>query len=627
MYTKKISLLLATIVLVLATNSYSATTISRLPYTISSSGSYQISSDLSVNSGAGITISASNVVLYGANSGTRIEYSKSGKGYGIDIKSGKSNIEIYNLDLKQVSSYDGSASVNGGAASGVDIHDCKFTIKSGTGAVATAIGLKVSDSSSQVRNCTFNISGVDRFYGFKPYVGAWKIHDNTFTVSNHVRNGYNPYPFVVYASSNMEIYDNDFNIDGQVINGIAAYNRDNVKVHDNVINYASDKGGRMIFPDGGSSNWEIYDNQITVNSQTGDTQYIIRVRGIDGGASNNTKIRRNTVDASNASGPIYLLSLGDNYAITGTVIAENYFKGKYSIFQWYGTANSTDIYCNTIVHTGTSGYPFYIGSRSPSDTNIFNNTLSTNRSDGALIYTTKSNGGVKVCNNDLGSSEIAGGGSVSITGTVCSSSCTDVAGPPVSTPPPDPEPEPDVVPTPVANLAAYGTVWKASNQYANDIWDDSTVTWCVRVPIAGSSIERSVSKFRISFEGRSSGNYTIKKVSIAQKDPNGAEGDIIDSTFRKVTFNNNAVSSWSSNTTVVEADGITLSDEIDMQINQGTDYYITYMLDSPGVYMSIPTEFSELYFNGVDHSDDLDWGSNGHTVRYGRVHCVSGILY
>jgi hypothetical protein len=146
------------------------------------------------------------------------------------------------------------------------------------------------------------------------------------------------------------------------------------------------------------------------------------VRGIDGGASNNNLIYNNTIDATRATGRIDLISLGDNTAIKGTKINNNVLKGNYNIIDWYGGANETDIYCNDITHSGNSGYAINIGDRTPSATTISNNQISTNRTDGKLVYTTVNSSGVYICSSEINSSDIAGGGNVSIGSEPCPNS-------------------------------------------------------------------------------------------------------------------------------------------------------------------------------------------------------------
>jgi hypothetical protein len=169
--------------------------------------------------------------------------------------------------------------------------------------------------------------------------------------------------------------------------------------------------------------------------------------------------------------------------------------------------------------------------------------------------------------------------------------------------------------------------WRATEQTGDSVWDDSWATWCVRVPIEGSSITRAGNRIQLGFQGRISGNYILKKVSIAERDINGENGDVVDSTWVKVTFDSNSADSWDTDLTTVSPNTEKLSDPIILpySLNPNKNYYITFMLESPSVYLRAPAYYYEMYFEDADHSDDLDWSSNGHTDRYTRLHALSSI--
>ena len=130
----------------------------------------------------------------------------------------------------------------------------------------------------------------------------------------------------------------------------------------------------------------------------------------------------------------------------------------------------------------------------------------------------------------------------------------------------------------------------------------------------------------IGFQGRSSSNYALRKVSIAAKDPSGYDGDVIDSTWTRVTFDGNAEATWSDDSIVVQAGSEKLSDPIPFQMHAGYDYYVTFILEAPASYLVAPAYYTELYFSGgADHTDDIDWSSNGHSSYDGRLHALSSI--
>ena len=168
-------------------------------------------------------------------------------------------------------------------------------------------------------------------------------------------------------------------------------------------------------------------------------------------------------------------------------------------------------------------------------------------------------------------------------------------------------------------------VWNATEQAGDSTWDDSWATWCARVLIEGDSITQSGNQIMLGFQGRDSGDYRIRKVSIAEADPNGGEGDVIDSTWTRVTFDGNSDSSWGTDMATVPSGTEKLSDPVYFSIEPGKDYYVTYLLESPSVYLITPSYYRELYFDGVDHANDIDWSGNGHSTYAARLHAIASI--
>jgi len=136
--------------------------------------------------------------------------------------------------------------------------------------------------------------------------------------------------------------------------------------------------------------------------------------------------------------------------------------------------------------------------------------------------------------------------------------------------------------------------WGAEEQTGQTGWSDSSATWCVRVPLNGSSVMTSGNQVKISFKGRTSGDYTVKKASIAERDINGGVGAVVDSTWTKVTFNGYPVDTWSANGALVPVGGEKISDPVNFDIQPGTEYYVTFMLESPSAYLSPSTDQSEI---------------------------------
>lgn len=167
-------------------------------------------------------------------------------------------------------------------------------------------------------------------------------------------------------------------------------------------------------------------------------------------------------------------------------------------------------------------------------------------------------------------------------------------------------------------------VWSANEQTADSSWEDSQSTLCARVLIEGTCITQAGNQIMLGFQGRSSGEYRIRKVSIAEKDTNGGEGDVVDSTWTKVTFDGNSENTWATDVTTVPSGSMKLSNPVSFNIQPGKDYYVTYLLESPSVYLIPPSYYQELYFKGADHSEDIDWSSNGHS-SYARLHAIAAI--
>ena len=99
------------------------------------------------------------------------------------------------------------------------------------------------------------------------------------------------------------------------------------------------------------------------------------------------------------------------------------------MIQFYSSnAAETEVYCNDIQAKGNA-YPIYLSYRAPPGVKIFNNKLVSERTDGALVYVTATATGVQICDNDIDSSDIFGGGAVSINSAVCQPNlCSELVG-------------------------------------------------------------------------------------------------------------------------------------------------------------------------------------------------------
>jgi hypothetical protein len=186
--------------------------------------------------------------------------------------------------------------------------------------------------------------------------------------------------------------------------------------------------------------------------------------------------------------------------------------------------------------------------------------------------------------------------------------------------------------TPESSPGSEITAWNSTVNLGDSSWSNSVVTYCARLLIPGSQIATSGSAIKLGFQGRSSGDYTIKSVSIAERDPNGGLGDVVDSTWTKVTFDgkgpfysgNLSGDSWENYVVTIPQGVEKLSNAIDFDIKPGTDYYITFKIQSPSVYLDAPSGYQELIFNNTDHTQDIDWSGTGFTVIQ-DYHALSNI--
>lgn len=145
--------------------------------------------------------------------------------------------------------------------------------------------------------------------------------------------------------------------------------------------------------------------------------------------------------------------------------------------------------------------------------------------------------------------------------------------------------------------------------------------------ISGSSVTTSGSQLILGFKGKVSDGdtYQIKKVSIAQRDTAGSEGAAINSTWTKVTFDGHSSINWSTDVATIPPASEKLSDPIPFSLQAGKDYYVTFLLVSPSVFLATPSGYREFYFSGADHTDDIDWVGNGYSTYDQRIHAVSSI--
>ena len=432
--------------LCLSSQAFAATTINSLPFTCSKAGErYVLGQNLTIKSGTGITINANDVTIDGNNK--TITHSVSGAGTAININA-KSNVEIHDVTITQ-SSYTGTGYVYGikGSGSNLNIRDSIINVKARKSDKQT-YGIKVDVSNhGDIQYCTFNLSGVNRFYGFKGS-GPWDVHHNTVKVSNHTYPNAGSYPHVFYLSgNNQEYYNNDIDVgsDSFAVNLFAAWGPfNNNKIYDNSIRFASDHG-RLFLMDSDTDNWLIYGNNITVTSNnTGSNSVsVFRIRTSDPGnpASTGHIIHSNIVDAS-AANKTTVLSIGDQApASSGVRFYNNDVKSASDVITIYtSNVSDLDVYSNTIEYTGGgwNGVPVRFNGSSMKDIVFSNNDISGNQAEGDLVQVSSNvSSQVTFCKSASvdSAADIRGGGMVKI---ITSGTCQDdyTGDPPDGTSPP-----------------------------------------------------------------------------------------------------------------------------------------------------------------------------------------------
>jgi hypothetical protein len=166
-------------------------------------------------------------------------------------------------------------------------------------------------------------------------------------------------------------------------------------------------------------------------------------------------------------------------------------------------------------------------------------------------------------------------------------------------------------------------LWSATSQTGDSNWKDSNVAYCVRLLVQGNQIAQSGDIIQLAFQGRVSGNYTIQEVSIGEKDPNVA-GNIVNGTWTRVTFDNRALTTWQTDVATVLTGSQKLSDKIPFTVQPGKNYYVTFKMNSPSVYLNPPSGYQELYFTTADYANEINWAGKGYLVAQ-DYHALSHI--
>ena len=146
--------------------------------------------------------------------------------------------------------------------------------------------------------------------------------------------------------------------------------------------------------------------------------------------------------------------------------------------------------------------------------------------------------------------------------------------------------------------------WSAENQSPSGSWVDSS--WDLlsfRVLLHGSQITTSGSTVQLTLRGRSSGSYTVQRVSLVRREGSTLNG--VEATQRPVTFGGNT---WDAGVTVPAGSSVT-SDPLPFALLAGQDVFVTFWAPagSPTLARTGGTTTSMWMIEGNDQSATIDW--------------------
>ncbi|MGP0593604.1 Ig-like domain-containing protein, partial [Nitrospira sp. T9] len=160
-------------------------------------------------------------------------------------------------------------------------------------------------------------------------------------------------------------------------------------------------------------------------------------------------------------------------------------------------------------------------------------------------------------------------------------------------------------PSPPSGGGAPVTAWTAAAQNPGASWNNSS--WdnrSIRILLKGSSITTNGTTVQLTLQGRSSGNYTVQRVSLVRRDGTTLNG--VNSTHRQLTFGG----TWNAGGTV-PAGGTLTSDPIPFDLIAGQDVFVTFWVPNgnPTVYRNGGNNTIGWTITGTDQSAVIDWGS------------------
>ena len=143
--------------------------------------------------------------------------------------------------------------------------------------------------------------------------------------------------------------------------------------------------------------------------------------------------------------------------------------------------------------------------------------------------------------------------------------------------------------------------WSVVDQNPNTFWSDSSWARSFRILVEGPRVIVGASRIAVSLWGRSTGAYTVRRVSIAKRD--AATLDVIDATTTQVTFGG----TWDDGATVTAGCSLA-SDPFDFDLTPGEDLFVTFWAETPAALRDVGLGQTNTWtINGTDHSTTLDW--------------------
>lgn len=164
--------------------------------------------------------------------------------------------------------------------------------------------------------------------------------------------------------------------------------------------------------------------------------------------------------------------------------------------------------------------------------------------------------------------------------------------------------------------------WEADAQNARGNWSNSG--WAnrsFRILLKGNAITTTGSTVQLTLRGRTSGSYTVQRVSLVRRDGTTLNG--VESTRQNVTFGG----TWNDGVTV-PAGGTITSDPIDFELAAGQDVFLTYWVPAgePTVYRNGGSGTSAWTIRGNDLSNTMDWQGLSFSATRSHVYILERLL-